>query len=111
MYVGWKGEGRDRYVERQRAKIIMLPCTSLLPSSQNHIDVCVYRAVACPNKGCEAVLPYHQLESHERNCSFRRVTCEHCDTEITISQLEVRKIRVICENVFSYNHLRTLDTL
>ena len=67
------------------------PLSSLLPPSQNHIDVCVYRAVVCPNKGCEAVLPYHQLESHEQNCSFRRVTCEHCHTEITISQLEVRR--------------------
>ena len=69
------------------------PFFLLLPLSQNHIDVCVYRAVTCPNKECEAVLPYHQLESHEQNCSFRRVTCEHCHTEITISQLEVRKRR------------------
>ena len=48
----------------------------------------------CPNKGCEAVLPYNQLESHKQNCSFRRVMCEHCNIEITISQLKVRKIRV-----------------
>ena len=67
--------------------------SSSLPPSQNHIGVCVYRVVTCPNKGCEAVLPYNQLESHEQNCSFRRVTCEHCHIEITISQLEVRKRR------------------
>ena len=69
---------------------LSLPPSLLLPS-QNHIDVCVFRAVVCPNKGCEAVLPYHQLESHEQNCSFRRVSCEHCHIEITISQLEVRR--------------------
>ena len=66
---------------------------SFFPPSQDHIDVCVYRAVMCPNKGCEAVLPYNQLESHEQNCSFKRVTCEHCDTEIISSELEVRKRR------------------
>ena len=37
------------------------------------------------------VLPYNQLESHKQTCPFRRVTCEHCNTEVTISQLEVRK--------------------
>ena len=65
--------------------------TPLFPSIQNHIDVCVYRAVTCSNKECEVVLPYNQLESHELTCSFRRVMCEHCDIEITIGQLEVRK--------------------
>ena len=89
VYVGWKGEGKDRYVERQHTEVL-LSCSSLLPPSQNHIDACVFRAVTCPNKGCKAVLPYHQLESHEQNCSFRRVTCEHCHTEITISELEVK---------------------
>ena len=85
------------------------PFFLLLPPSQNHIDVCVYRTVTCPNKGCEAVLPYHQLESHEQNCSFRRVTCEHCDTEIICSELEVRKrgfqlectrFSWVCQNLF-----------
>ena len=62
-----------------------------LPPSQDHIDVCVYQAVTCPHKGCGMVLPYNQLESHELTCPFRRVICEHCNTELTISQLEVRR--------------------
>jgi len=35
------------------------------------------------------VLPFNQLESHQQTCQFRRVTCEHCNTETSVSQQEV----------------------
>jgi len=52
-------------------------------------DECVFRTVKCPNKECEVVLLFNQLESHQQTCQFRRVTCGYCNTEIRISQQEV----------------------
>ena len=60
--------------------------------SQKHINVCVYRTVNCPHKGCEMVLPFNQLASHRQACQFKRVACEYCKTETAISQQEVRKL-------------------
>ena len=78
------------------------PWTGQLKNWEDHIDVCVYQAVTCPHKGCGMVLPYNQLESHELTCPFRRVICEHCNTELTISQLESHlsecpKLPITCE--------------
>ena len=80
-----------------------LPNPSLPPSfpqctlthailSQNHTDECVFRTVKCPNEECEVVLPFNQLESHQQTCQFRRVTCEHCNTETSVSQQEVTEL-------------------
>jgi len=86
----------DRAVQRDVMEVLVkcgyhaagCPWVGQLKAWENHVDVCKYHTVSCLHRGCEVVLPYNRLESHQQACQFRRVTCEYCKTEISISQLK-----------------------
>ena len=83
--------------------LLSLPPPLSQSHTQNHTDECVFRTVKCPNKECEVVLLFKQLESHQQTCQFRRVTCEHCNTETSVSQQMVTEL-ISMFSPFQFNY-------
>jgi len=62
---------------------------------QDHIKVCLYEMIKCPNKQCKYTTLRKDLDKHKEECLFESIKCHLC------SQLVIRKeltfhIAVIC---------------
>ena len=56
-------------------------CTTVKPlqEMEAHLqEECEYRLVECEHKGCEATVPFIELEDHMDSCDYRIVECKVC---------------------------------
>ena len=52
----------------------------------------------CPNKGCDAIIPYNDVKNHDINCQYQKVSCpnKRCKKRIIKKDLE-NHIKNICK--------------
>lgn len=66
-----------------------------LQNLTDHLSLCAYKEVQCPNAGCAIKLLSQNLKEHvEVNCLFKKAACLWCG--VSISQAEQQNHKKIC---------------
>ena len=88
---------------------LLLACTTLCLSRLNvylfifkkHQSGCLFKVIKCPNSGCTKMLSKRYMKIHKTmQCSWRKVSCEHCQESVIMNQKQVRKHFLTFKNIW-----------
>ena len=63
--------------------------TGRLSTAEEHAVQCRHKGVKCGNEGCGVVTSAAQLDQHLRECLFRQIECEYCQSTLPFCNLDV----------------------